>query len=120
MLYRVAARPYDEPPEATGCARLDAVLDMMHHLETTYEWETGWNDCCEDTYSSGEMQSYRRIQHPTGDGLVTFIFTEDKEQSGCWISTEEGSCTVLTKERYDSAIAALESGRFQEFAQMEK
>ena len=83
----------------------------MHKLESTYEWETGWNDRCEDTYWDGEMTAYRRIKHPrNADEWVTFIFTEDRGASQCWMTADSGSCTILTKEGFDCAIAALEEG----------
>ena len=103
-----------EPPKPTGCSRHDAVVSMMHHLESTYRYEVEWDDRHEDTYWDGEMTSHRRIVLPSNDDenrMITFIFTEDKMASYCFLLTGDGeSCTLLTKERYDEVMAALEAG----------
>jgi hypothetical protein len=97
------------PPAPTGCARHDAVGLMMHHLETTCAWETGWDDRSEDSYYNGEMLSYRRTVFP-GNNSVTFIFCEDKTQSYGYIMAEGKSCTVTEKSEYDDVMAALKRG----------
>ena len=88
----------------------DEVASMLDHLETTYEWETGWNDRAEDHYCDGEMLSYRRIKHPSGTGTVDFIFTEDGMHSSCYIMADDGNHTVVTREQFDEALTALSKG----------
>ena len=102
----------ETPPEpSSGCARQDAVAAMLHHLETTYTWETEWDCRSEDTYiPGGEMLSYRRIQPSSDIGYVTLIFCEDMAQSYCYITAGEKSCSVFEKAKYDMVVAALEEG----------
>ena len=129
------------PPSPTGCAPHDAVVSMLHHLESTYRWETEWDDRHEDTYWDGEMTSYRRIvlpqepqllppSHQQGDAkeesssssstgntatsnIISFIFVEDQMHSYCFITSNKStsSCTVTMKEKYDKIMAALEDGK---------
>lgn len=107
------------PPEPTGCARSDAVVSMMHHLESTYEWQTGWDDRHEDTYYGGELLSHRRmILH--GKKVADFIFCEDGAASYCYLTAGGKSVTVLTRAEYDEAIAALETEEFAAFADVKK
>ena len=104
------------PPAPTGCARHDAVIAMLHHLESTYRWETEWDNLHEDTYWEGEMTSHRRIVLPRKDTcdenrMITFIFVEDKLASYCYLYTDDGEhCSLLTKEDYDVVMAALDAG----------
>ncbi len=121
MVVKVLPQQFD-PPEPTGCAPHDAVCSMLHHLESTYEWETEWDDRSEDFYWDGEMVSYRRIFLPGGAGQATFVFKEDKMHSNCYIIAENTSYTAVTKEEYDRAIAALEEGTgcFTAFVQNKK
>ena len=99
----------------TGCNSHYAVISMMHHLESTYRYEVEWDDRHEDTYWDGEMTSHRHIvlsSKDDEDRIITFIFTEDKMASYCFLQTGDSkSCTLLTKERYDKAMAALEQLR---------
>ena len=114
----VLVNPSASPaPAPTGCARHDAVVTMLHHLESTYKWETSWDDRHEDMYWEGEMTSHRRIVLPRKDTssdenrIVTFIFVEDKKSSYCYLYTDDGEhCSLLTKEDYDEVMAALEEG----------
>ena len=109
------------PPSPTGCAPHDAVVSMLHHLESTYRWETEWDDRHEDTYWDGEMTSYRRIvlpevqpqllppSHQQGDAkeesssstdnntatsnitIISFIFVEDQMHSYCFITSNKST-----------------------------
>ena len=109
-----AADRFNPAPSKTGCARHDAVVSMLHHLESTYKWETGWDDRHEDTYWDGEMTSFRRIA--VLGRVVSFIFVEDQMHSYCYISDAGGkhaknnNYTATTKEQYDEIMAALEKG----------
>jgi len=92
---------------------------MMHHLESTYEWQTGWDDRHEDTYYGGEMLSHRRI-FLNEKKVAEFIFCEDGAASYCFLTAKGKSVTVLTREEYDDAIAALETGEFAAFTAAKK
>ena len=100
-----------EPPEPTGCVRHDAVLAMLHKLESTYAWETGWDGRYEDTYGNGEMLSYRRIQLPGDIPQAVFIFCEDEDRSYCYITADGMSCSIYDQAVFSDALAALEDGR---------
>jgi hypothetical protein len=117
-MFRCLPRPHT-PPEPTGCARSDAVVSMMHHLESTYEWQTGWDDRHEDTYCEGEMLSYRRIFY-RGKKVAEFIFCEDAAASYCYLTAGGNSVSVFTRAEYDEAISALEAGEFAAFAAVKK
>ena len=99
------------PPEPTGCVRSDAVAAMLHQLESTYNWETGWNGRYEDTYGNGEMLSYRRIQLSGDIPQAILIFCEDGARSYCYVSAGDMSCSVYTEADFSDALAALEAGR---------
>ena len=104
-----AADRFNPAPSKTGCARHDAVVSMLHHLESTYKWETGWDDRHEDTYWDGEMTSFRRIA--VLGRVVSFIFVEDQMRSYCYISDGgklAKNYTATTKEQYDEIMTALE------------
>lgn len=114
----VQARPC-APPEPTGCARHDAVVAMLHQLESTYTWETEWDGRYEDTYHNGEMLSYRRIELSGDIPQAIFIFCEDGNNSYCYISADGLSFSVHNESDYRDALAALEAGR-ESFASMQK
>ena len=100
-----------EPPEPTGCVHLDAVLAMLHKLESTYTWETGWDGRYEDTYGNGETLSYRRIQLSGDIPQAVFIFCEDGDRSYCYITVDGMSCSIYDQAVFSDALAALEDGR---------
>ena len=99
------------PPEPTGCARHDAVVAMLHQLESTYTLETGWDGRYDDTYGNGEMLSYRRIQLSGNIPQPIIIFCEDEARSYCYISADGMSCSVYDETVFSDALAALEAGR---------
>ncbi len=88
--------------------RLKAVESMLEHLQKNYKWETEWDHNSEDWYSGGEMLSYRRIAHPSDDSChACFIFSEYGENSSCYVTAENMSTTIFTKDEYEKVIAAL-------------
>jgi hypothetical protein len=117
MLYPPTKGP---PPPSTGCACEDAVALMLHKLESTFEWETGWDYKHEDHYDSGEMINYRRIQHPVMKHNM-FILIEYKKRSTCMIYAAGEQVIASNMAEFDEAIAAFdEPHQFKALAQKQK
>lgn len=113
--------PQNDPPHkpAKG-ARQDAVTLMLDILQEKFKWESGWDDRHEDHYDSGEMTSYRRIEHRVMKDNM-FIFIEYGALSACMIYAA-GECLHTTEvEEFNEAVAAFDDvERFKELVQKAK
>ncbi len=61
---------------------------MLTYLESSFAYDTGWDDRHEDFNWDGEMTSWRKVTFPS-TGEVVFRFVEDRAMSCCAVYGSE-------------------------------